>query len=146
MSMAPEFLKSRLFVLLIASIVAFAFGVTATVMSQTSLPAFFPAGTPITVLSLVVFAFSFLFFGYPSPFIMFIAGMFTGNHVKAFGVDATAGILSLVCIMAAYSSIRLGDALLDDMIGKGNFKQAVRISVIMIAIFLAISLGLDLRG
>jgi hypothetical protein len=52
----------------------------------------------------------------------------------------------MVCILAAYASIRLGDALLDDMVGKGNFKRALKISLIMIALFLLISIGVDLSN
>ena len=140
--MELEWLKSRLSILMLASVVAWIFGILAAAMAS-YIPSLFPAGSYVTLVSMSVFAFSFLFFGYPAPLIMFLAGIFTGTHVKAAGIDTYAIILSMVCVLAAYSSIRLGDALLDDMVGKGNFKRALKISVIMIVLFLIISVGID---
>jgi len=143
--MELEGLKSRLSILMIASVVAWIFGILAATVAN-YIPSLFPSDSYVTIISTSVFAFSFLFFGYPAPLIMFLAGIFAGIKVKAAGVDAYTIILSMVCILAAYASIRLGDALLDDMVGKGNFKRALKISLIMIALFLLISIGVDLSN
>ena len=144
--MALEMLKGRLPVLLLASIVAWIFGITAILMASSELPAFFAQNTPLSLLVITIFSFSFLFFGYPAPFIMFLGGMFAGVHIKTAGIDSFSAIVTIVSLMAAYSSVRLGDALLDDMIGKGNFKQAVKISIILIIVALVISAAIDLSG
>jgi hypothetical protein len=136
--------NARLIILIIASVAALALGAMASVLSATALPMFFPADSYITVISVIIFTFGFLFFGYPAPFILFLAGLFIGNYAKTAGADMFAIMSSIAFIMASYSSIRLGDALLDDMIGKGNFKQALKISIIMIILSLVISAGVDL--
>lgn len=143
--MELEWLKSRLSILMLASVVAWIFGILAAATAS-YIPSLFPVGSYVTLVSLSVFAFSFLFFGYPAPLIMFFAGIFAGIHVKIAGIDIYTIILSIVCILSAYSSIRLGDALLDDMVGKGNFKRALKISLIMIALFLIISIAVDLSN
>ena len=144
--MALESLGGRLTVLIIASIAAWILGVASSMLADSPLPTVFPENSYVTLLVLSVFSFSFLFFGYPAPLVLFLGGIFAGNHLKLAGGDAYIVMLSVVCIMAAYSSIRLGDALLDDMIGKGNFKRAAKISLILIAVSLAVSLALDLSG
>jgi len=144
--MALEDLKSRLTVLFIASIAAWIFGALVATLSESPLPTIFADGSPLTLVSLVMFTFSFFFFGYPSPFIMFLGGIFLGNRIRVMGIDAFSVVVSVVCIMAAYASIRLGDALLDDMIGKGNFKRAMKVSLVLTVLFLAISIALDLKA
>ncbi len=141
-----ESLGCRLTILIIASVAAWILGATSSMLADSPLPTVFPDGSYATLIVLSVFSFSFLFFGYPAPLVLFLGGIFAGNHLKLAGWDAYTVILSVVCIMAAYSSIRLGDALLDDMIGKGNFKRAAKISLILIMVALAVSLALDLSG
>ena len=143
--MELESLKSRLSILMIASVVAWIFGILASAASS-NIPSLFPSDSYVTLVSISVFAFSFLFFGYPAPLIMFLAGIFAGLGVKTAGVGIYTIILSIICILAAYASIRLGDALLDDMVSKGNFKRALKISLIMTALFLMISIGVDLSN
>jgi uncharacterized membrane protein len=143
--MELESLKSRLSILMIASVVAWMFGILASAVSS-NIPSLFPSDSYVTLVSISVFAFSFLFFGYPAPLIMFLAGIFAGLRVKTAGVDIYTIILSMICILAAYASIRLGGALLDDMVSKGNFKRALKISLIMTALFLIISIGVDLSN
>jgi hypothetical protein len=144
--MALESLKSRIFVLMVASIIAWIFGILASLASSSPLPSLFPDNSYATLVSVSVFAFSFLFFGYPSPLIMFIGGIFVGARLKVVGLDAYSAALSIACIIAAYASIRLGDALLDDMVGKGNFGRALKVSIIMAVLFLIISIGIDLSN
>jgi hypothetical protein len=144
--MAIDILKSRLMVVAVAAIVAWFFGMYVTTLSESALPTVFAEGSSITLIAVSVFAFSLLFFGYPSPFIMFLGGIFAGNRLGAAELDAFTVALSLACILASYSSVRLGDALLDDLIGKGNFKSALKISLILAGVFLAIAIGFDLMG
>ena len=144
--MALESLGGRLTVLIIASIAAWMLGAASSMLADSPLPTVFPDGSYVTLVVISVFSFSFLFFGYPAPLVLFLGGIFAGNHLKLAGGDVYTVLLSVVCIMAAYSSIRLGDALLDDMVGKGNFKRAAKISLILIAVALAVSLALDLSG
>lgn len=144
--MAMEFLRSRLTILIVASAAAWIFGAAASYYSAAPLPLFFPTDMQATFIAVIVFAFSFLFFGYPAPLIMFLGGMTAGEHARLAGIDTYASVLSIVCLLAAYASIRLGDALLNDMTGKGNFKQAIKISLIIVIVFLAIAAGIDLSG
>ena len=144
--MALESFGGRLTILIVASMAAWILGITSSMLAEGPLPTVFPEGSYVTLIVLSVFSFSFLFFGYPAPLVLFLGGIFAGNHLKLAGGDAYLVLLSVVCIMAAYSSIRLGDALLDDMIGKGNFKRAAKISLILIMVALAVSLALDLSG
>jgi hypothetical protein len=137
-------LNLKILILVIASIAAWGFGIAASNFSQETLPSFFPDDSSVTLVALIVFTFSFLFFGYPSPLIMFLGGLMAGNHLKALGIDPYILVLTSASILASYSSIQLGIALLDDMVGKGNFKQALKFSLITTALFLIISVIFDL--
>ena len=104
----------------------------------------FPAEVQILVLAIVTFAFGFMFFGYPSPAIMFFAGVHLGGTAKAAGAFGAYSILgALSCALIAFSSVKLGTALLEDLAEKGNFKKSLRISLIFLAIALAVAAVTD---
>jgi hypothetical protein len=142
--MIAERLKGRIVVLFIAVVVAWLFGIFEGYYTTEALSVF-PADVPLTLLALSTFAFGFLFFGYPSPFIMFFIGVHTGDLFT--GVITTKLIvISVAAFCASYAAIRLGDALLDDMLGTGNFNRAAKISMLCILAALAVSILGDFGG
>lgn len=110
------------------------------------IPAVLPENAFLQAAS--VFTFGFLFFGFTAPFVMLAAGGQQGALMKA-AVDAQSVDPKLMLAMvstfiAAYAAIRLGDSLLDDLTGKGNFKDALQNGLILLGVALAIALGASL--
>lgn len=110
------------------------------------MPALLPENPFLQVSS--VFAFGLLFFGFAAPFAMLAAGGQQGALIKAaIGasyVDAGLILSIAATFLAAYAAIKLGDALLDDITGKGNFRDALYGGLIFLGIALAIALGASL--
>lgn len=105
----------------------------------------FPLGASVFLIVLAVFSFSFLFFGFPSPLIMLFLGIYTGWVFKSIpGSGLMAGVLLVSSVLSSYSSISLGNAILDDMRGIGNFKKALKISLIILLVALVLAGGYDL--
>lgn len=142
-------LKRRVVAMLIISIVAIGLGMAISYFSKPGMLAdVFPLGLQLSFIVAGVFSFGFLFFGYLTPLIMFFSGYHFG-FVSKFGGDAVSAFLVtgvLASILAAFASIRLGDALLDDMVGKGNFKDALLISMIVLLAAVMIAIVVDLVG
>jgi hypothetical protein len=146
MMQLPE-IKLRIFYLLIITLVAWLGGLAFTYFGGAQLGSIFPEGTGAFFVSLCVFSFGFLFFGFPTPVIMFFVGLHTGILAQATkGFSASIAVMAFSSFLSAYVAIRMGDALLDDMTGRGNFKSALFISMMLIFIALAISGIVDLLG
>ncbi len=104
----------------------------------------FPLGTGKLILTVIVFAFGFMFFGYPSPLIMFFAGAHLGWLSKLAGkFESSILVVTLCCLLASYASIKLGNSLLEDLAEKGNFKRALWISALFLVIALVLAMVID---
>lgn len=110
------------------------------------IPALLPENVFLQVAS--VFAFSMLFFGLTAPFVMLAAGGQQGALIKAAiesqAVDPRLMLAITATFVAAYAATKLGDALLEDLTGKGNFKDALSNGLLLLGIALAIALGASL--
>lgn len=107
----------------------------------------FPTGASLFLITLAVFSFSFLFFGFPSPIIMLFVGIHMGWILKNIpGEEAKIVVLGVCSLLASLSSVMLGISLLEDMRGKGNFKKVLKISLVLILIAVVISAGFDLTS
>jgi len=104
-------------------------------------PMIFSMGTSILLIAILIFTVGFLFFGYLTPVIMFAAGDYTRVLVLETGAIGHAAPLTLIVssIIVGYSGIMLGDSLLRDMSGKGNFFDSLKISMVLLAIGLVIA-------
>ncbi len=69
-------------------------------------------------LTLTVFVFSMLFFGYAAPIIMFAVGMMQG---AIFAQDQLNFLLAAPVLLASYAGVLAGIYLRRDMQGKDNF-------------------------
>lgn len=99
-----------------------------------------PTGIAVFLTTLTVFAFSFLFFGFPAPVILFFAGVSAGEtYAAAPVITAKLAASNAAFLVAAYAAILLGNALYEDMIGASNFKKAGRASMIALAAALLIA-------
>lgn len=131
--------KRSLF-LFIISVVSFLLGLLVTYTLGEGSLIVFPKGTPLLIISLVVFTVSFLFFGYLSPMIMFLTGTYAGYLYLVAGSALTEPIiLSSASLLICYSSIRLGDSLLKDMAGRSNFLTVLKVSLALLATGIALS-------
>ncbi len=135
----------RMMLILLLSAITW-FLVVVLVYFGVPIPAILPDNNFLQAAS--VFTFSFLFFGFAAPFVMLAAGWQQGALMKA-AIDAQSVDPRLLLVMtstfiAAYAAIRLGDALLDDLIGKGNFKDALANGLMLLGVALAIALGASL--
>lgn len=131
-------LKMRPLSLLAFSLALFGLGVVIKDYSGLSGSLVFPQGTLMILIALSVFTVGFLFFGYLTPLMMFFAGV----HLKTVSMEAglTAPkplLLAFSVIMVGYSSIMLGDALLKDMVGRGNFLKVLGISAAFLILGMA---------
>lgn len=131
-------------IMLGATILTFLIGFIA--INSVELPEFlliFPFDTSVLMMTLIVFGFGFLFFGYTAPVVSFFAGVHLGwmYGLAGLSIQITASIISI--LLVSVSSIYMGTALLKDLIGKGNFKQSIKLSVITLVIALVISLIAD---
>ena len=138
--------RARVLVLFVTVILAFVLGAAAGYYAKTPLPNVLPDATPLAVTALIVFAFGFLFFGYTSPIITFFIGITAGNAFKISQALTTQLVLLFtVSILAAFASIRLGEALLQDLSEQGNFREALKISLAILVAALIAAGGADLR-
>lgn len=109
----------------------------------------FPEYVPLTLIVSTVFTFGFLFFGYLTPLPMFFVGAHLGNLLMKEGrivtdlgaIPTEAFILLCSSIMVAYSSIILGDSLLKDMAGRGNFLEVLEISIALLVIGIGVAVS-----
>ena len=112
-----------------------------------SIPAWlvvFPPSVSSLLLSVVVFSFSFLFFGFISPVVLFLAGVFLGWLFKTSGVLSAFIIFSSLSVLfMSFASVKMGLALLSDLAEKGNFRESLKISSVLIAAALIISIVTD---
>jgi hypothetical protein len=138
-------IKKRVLVMLIISIVAIILGLTMSYYSKPqAMESVFPMGIGLIFIVAGVFSFGFLFFGYLTPVMMFLSGIHFGFLFK-FAGELTGFVIAwiIASMLAAYSSIRLGDALLDDLIGKGNFRGALKTSIMVLMSAIVIALIMD---
>jgi hypothetical protein len=104
----------------------------------------FSSGTGLIALTLIVFGFSFMFFGYTSPLITFLAGACIGGKYVAGTIDnATVAISSVSILASAFASIYIGTSLLADMAEKGNFTETVKITLIALAVAIVLAVVSD---
>lgn len=132
--------KRSLFLFIIA-VVSFLLGLLFTYTIGESSWIVFPEGTPIIVVSIIVFTAGFLFFGYLSPLIMFLTGSYAGHLYLFVGSSLTEPVvISAASLLICYSSIRLGDSLLKDMAGRSNFRMVLRVSLALLVTGIVLSL------
>jgi len=82
---------------------------------------------PFYLPIIALFPLSLLFFGFLSP----LFALFTGISLS----QSSQGIVGIgLSILMLYGGIRLGDALWQDLNGKGNFKRAFLISMVLFVI------------
>lgn len=136
--------KLRTIYLLIASCALLGLGIFLTYASTIVTLSPLPLDTGLLLLTVITFSFGFLFFGYIAPVILFFVGMHIGCLLR-FSLESTPFIIGAIAcsLLACYAAVRLGDALLDDMRGKGNFKAAWQITLIVLGIALVIAFSLD---
>ncbi len=107
----------------------------------------FPNSVSLILMVSTVFTLGFLFFGYLTPLPMFFVGTHIGKLLTQEGrmitnlgaIPTEALILFPSSILVAYSSIILGDSLLKDMAGRGNFLEVLEISLTLLVIGIAIA-------
>ncbi len=133
--------KGRVLAIYLSSFVLFLIG--ALVKSYTGPEGFlaFPAGTPLIIIILVLFTAGFLFFGYLTPLIMFLIGHYTHYLIIETGsfLSPAPILLIISSFIVSYAGIMLGDTLLRDISGRGNFLEALKISLIILVIGIAIA-------
>lgn len=128
-----QYFRGKMVLLLVFSVVAWLFGLFEGYYGTGANLLIFPSTLPISMIAISVFAFSFLFFGFLSPIMMFFVGVHTSTAYS--GVQAISPkliLLTFVSFAAVYASLRLGNALLDDMTGTGNFNSAARASMVTV--------------
>ena len=134
-------MEQKAVILAVTAIITYSLALVGT--SAVGLPSdlmVFPDGTGLIALTLIVFGFGFMFFGYTSPLITFLAGVFIGgSYVNGTINNITVIVSSISVLMSAFSSIYMGTSLLEDMAEKGNFKETVKIT--MITLFIAVILA-----
>lgn len=81
-------------------------------------------------LTLTVFVFSLLFFGYAAPIIMFAVGMMQG---AIFAQDQLNFLLAAPVLLASYAGVLTGIYLRRDMLGKDNFFDHTKPIIIYVA-------------
>lgn len=145
-------LGKRTIGLLIVTIISFILGGALMIKYQYQSLLVFPNALPLVIITSTVFGFGFLFFGYLTPLPMFFVGSYISNLLMENGVLITdlnaiptqAFVLFLSSLMVAYSSIVLGDSLLKDMAGRGNFLKVLEISISLLVVGIAIAVSGDL--
>lgn len=137
-------MTQKVIYLLIASAATWFLGVAAAFFYPDSFPSVFSIGTGLTLVTLSVFSFSFMFFGYLAPLMMFFAGGHAGIVSRSLPeFNPAVAALIVANFLAAYAAVRLGDALLEDLRGKGNVRNALAISLIIVAIAAVFSFSFD---
>lgn len=134
----------RMLWLLALTIVAFVLSGIASFYLDLSQFVVFAPTTALIFISLTVFTISFLFFGFPAPFMMLLTGIYIGWLIKVPNMEARVGGLIVSSLMACFASIKLGDALLDDITGKGNFRDSLKVTTVAIAVAVIVALSIDL--
>jgi hypothetical protein len=136
----------RFFWISLITLVAFTTGLGASyLMEDPSSIIVFPLEATVFAITVTAFSFSLLFFGFSSPIVMFFVGAFVSHLFKtAAAPHMTIGILAIASLVAAMAAVRLGDSLLDDMRGKGNFKESLKVTLPMMGLSLVLSLAVDL--
>jgi len=116
---------------------AFIFGIPAWAI-------IFPVSISSLLLSAIVFSLSFLFFGFTTPLILFLTGVFLGWLLKMTGVLSAFIIFSSLSVLfMGFASVKMGLALLSDLTEKGNFRESLKISSILILPAILISFITD---
>lgn len=140
MNVKEQLLGKRTLALLGATIVSFALGALSMVYFNDPSLLVFPKGTLGILIALVVFAVGFMFFGYLTPLPMFFVGTQTGELIiNSSSIPLEALTLSLSALIVSYSGITLGNSLLKDMAGKGNFLKVVEASLILLIVGVAVA-------
>ncbi len=104
----------------------------------------FPANSTTLLITIIMFSFGLLFFGYGSPIVSFFAGIFYGWIYKVTGIPSSFvifGMLSAVIILIA--TVKMGLSLFEDLTEKGNFRESLKVSFISIASALIICIVTD---
>lgn len=135
----------RFFWISLITLVAFTVGLGAGyLMDDASSIVVFPIDSTVFSIAVASFAFSLLFFGFSSPIVMFFIGAFVSSAFKMQSLPMLdIGLLTLASVFAAMAAIRLGDSLLEDMRGTGNFKDSMKITLILMALSLILSVGAE---
>lgn len=136
-----QYIKGKIVLILALSLIAWLLGLFEGYYNAGVDLLIFPPTLPLSIIAVSTFTFSFLFFGFLSPIIMFFVGVHAGrmfSEVQA--ISPKLVLLTFVSFAAVYSSLRLGNALLEDMTGTGNFNSAARASLatILAAVIVAV--------
>ncbi|GEM_PF-6489281 len=133
----------RFFWISLITLVAFTAGLGAGyLMDDPSAIVVFPLDSSVFAVTVAAFSFSLLFFGFSSPIVMFFVGSFVSVLFKhAAAPSLSIAVLAIASVLASMAAIRLGDALLEDMRGTGNFRDSMKITLILMAVSLVLSLG-----
>ncbi|MBI4214951.1 hypothetical protein HY546_03060 [archaeon] len=138
-------MTQKVIYLLILSAVTWFAGLLVAFFNPVSFPSVFSIGAGLTIIVLSVFSLSFMFFGYLAPLMLFFAGGHAGVLSRALpSFNPAVAALIASTFLAAYSAIRLGDSLLEDLRGTGNVRNALMVSLVVIAIAVAFSFSVDL--
>ncbi len=134
-------LGKRTLALFALTVISFIAGAFAMVYYQSPQLLVYPTGMLDVLMVLMVFAAGFLFFGYLTPLPMLFTGAYAGRYIvnRSF-TTLQAFTLSVSAFFVAYASILLGDALLKDMVGKGNFLKILTASLILLGIGIGVAL------
>ena len=103
----------------------------------------FDQGLQLILVTLIIFGFSFLFFGYGTPVIMFFAGTFFGTMYDLNGLTTEVGLGVFAALLAGFAAIRLGFLLLQDLAEKGNFKKEFSIDAMILVLALLAAIVID---
>lgn len=133
--------RGRTLGLFVFSFLAFLIGIFVRFYTEPTSMFIFPAGTSIIIVTASVFAAGFLFFGYLTPLLMFVSGHYTQELFMEAGTLTAPTPIALIIssFVVSYAGIMLGDALLRDMSGKGNFLGVLKASIILLIIGIGIS-------
>lgn len=137
-------MHKKMAVLLALSIITFISGFVGMTVSE--LPEYllvFPLSTTTLMMTAVVFAFGFLLFGYPAPIITLLSGLHVGWLYTSNSPVITVAAMSVCTLLATFSSTYMGTSLLEDLVERGNFKQSLKMSLIVLAVSLIIALFSD---
>lgn len=135
----PWMSKRALGVLTI-TVVSFILGIAMMIYQSNSLLLVFPEGIMNLLIVSTVFTLGFLFFGYITPFPMFFVGTHIGELInKPSSGSPEIAFLGVAAFLSAYSSIMLGEALLKDMTGRGNFLKVLKVSMVLLVLSLILA-------
>ncbi|MFW5902597.1 MAG: hypothetical protein ACOCTT_01780 [archaeon] len=133
--------RGRTLGLFLLSFLAFLIGIFVRFYTEPTGLFIFPSGTSILIVTVSIFAAGFLFFGYLTPLLMFVSGHYTQELFMEAGTLTALSPIALIIssFTVAYAGIMLGDALLRDMSGKGNFLGVLKASIILLIIGIGIA-------